>query len=154
MMKDQLRTEMRRLANTVIWSLDGWRAAWATEKTLRQWTLANLLSAALAFTLDLSPAERGLILALGLLVLAAELMNTGFAPVPTLIGVATLHCCGHRPLAHTPESGPAKNKLVATAWLFSSTVKLVKSKPVALRVAIASVIKTRLASPRRFLLAG
>ena len=80
-MKDQLRTEMRRLANTVIWSLDGWRAAWATEKTLRQWTLANLLSAALAFTLDLSPAERGLILALGLLVLAAELMNTGLEEV-------------------------------------------------------------------------
>jgi diacylglycerol kinase (ATP) len=34
------------------------------------------LSAALAFALDLTPAERALILALGLLVLAAELLNT------------------------------------------------------------------------------
>lgn len=68
--------ELRRFANTCRWSLDGWRTAWATEKSLRQWTIANVLSVVLAFALDLTPAERGLILALGLLVLAAELMNT------------------------------------------------------------------------------
>ncbi|MEZ5796522.1 MAG: diacylglycerol kinase [Paracoccaceae bacterium] len=71
-----LRAEARRFANTVIFSLRGWSAAWASEKTLRQWTLVNLLSAALAFALDLTPAERALILALGLLILAAELLNT------------------------------------------------------------------------------
>ena len=80
-MKQLLAAEARRFANTVIWSLAGWRAAWATEKTLRQWTVVNLLSAGLAFALDLSPAERGLILALGLLVLAAEVMNTGLEVV-------------------------------------------------------------------------
>ena len=80
-MKDVLTAELRRFANTVIWSWDGWRAAWATEKTLRQWTVVNVLSATLAFSLDLTPAERGLILALGLLVLAAELMNTGLEEV-------------------------------------------------------------------------
>ena len=80
-MRDMLAAEARRLANTVIWSWDGWRAAWATEKTLRQWTLANVLSAALAFALDLTPAERALILALGLLVLAAELINTAVEEV-------------------------------------------------------------------------
>lgn len=80
-MKAILVAELRRMANTVIWSWHGWRAAWATEKTLRQWTLVNVLSATLAFTLDLTPAERGLILALGLLVLAAELMNTGLEEV-------------------------------------------------------------------------
>jgi diacylglycerol kinase (ATP) len=80
-MRDMLQAEARRLANTVIWSLDGFRAAWATEKTLRQWTLANVLSAVLALALDLTPAERGLILALGLLVLAAELINTGLEEV-------------------------------------------------------------------------
>lgn len=37
---------------------------------------ANLLSAALAFAMPLSPTERALILALGILVLAAELLNT------------------------------------------------------------------------------
>lgn len=80
-MREILASEARRLANTVIWSWQGFAAAWATEKTLRQWTLANVLSAALAFSLDLTPAERGLILALGLLILAAELINTAIEEV-------------------------------------------------------------------------
>ena len=87
-MRDILSAEARRLANTVIWSWEGWVAAWATEKTLRQWTVVNVLSAALAFSLDLSVAERGLILALGLLVLAAELMNTGLEEVVDYISKA------------------------------------------------------------------
>ena len=88
-MRDMLRAEGRRLANTVIWSWDGFRAAWATEKTLRQWTLANALSAALAFALDLTPGERALILALGLLVLAAELINTGLEEVVDMVSPET-----------------------------------------------------------------
>ncbi len=73
--------EVRRIGWTCVYSWRGWTAAWASEKTLRQWTLANLLSAALAFGLPLTPAERGLILGLGLLVLAAELMNTAVETV-------------------------------------------------------------------------
>lgn len=76
-MQKLLAAELRRFGNTVLWSWQGWAAAWTTEKTLRQWTLVNALSAMLAFYLPLSTTERGLILALGLLVLAAELMNTG-----------------------------------------------------------------------------
>ncbi len=80
-MRKILAAELRRFANTCLWSWHGWRATWATEKSLRQWTVVNVISAALAFTLDLTPGERGLILALGLLVLAAELMNTGLEEV-------------------------------------------------------------------------
>lgn len=80
-MIDLIRSEARRLANTVIWSWQGWAAAWASEKTLRQWTLINLASAGLAFALDLSGAERAVILGLGLLILAAELMNTAIEEV-------------------------------------------------------------------------
>ncbi|WP_426032606.1 diacylglycerol kinase [Cypionkella sp. TWP1-2-1b2] len=87
-MRDILRAEARRFANTVIWSWDGWVAAWATEKTLRQWTVVNVLSATLAFSIEISVAERGLILALGLLVLAAELMNTGLEEVVDYISKA------------------------------------------------------------------
>ena len=76
-----IRAELRRLALTVLWSWEGFRAAWATEKTLRQWVLANVVSAGLALSLDLSTAERALILALGLLVLAAELINTAIEEV-------------------------------------------------------------------------
>jgi len=80
-MRDVLAAEWQRFTNTVVWSLAGWRAAWATEKSLRQWSVVNILSAMLAFSLDMTPSERGLILALGLLVLAAEVMNTGLEEV-------------------------------------------------------------------------
>ena len=93
-----LKSEARRLANTVIWSWQGWRAAWASEKTLRQWTLANVLSAAAALALPLGVAERALILALGLLLLAAELMNTA---VETVVN--------HLSPAHHPLAGKAKD---------------------------------------------
>lgn len=75
-MRDMIAAELRRFANTARWSWQGFAAAWATEKSLRQWTVANLLAAILAFTLDLTPGERAIVLALGLLVLAAELANT------------------------------------------------------------------------------
>lgn len=80
-MRAFLTAEARRLANTVIWSWAGFRAAWSSEKTLRQWTLVNVVSATLALTLDLATAERALILALGLLILAAEVMNTAIEEV-------------------------------------------------------------------------
>lgn len=84
-MRTWLGAEGRRLARTVIWSWRGWRAAWASEKTLRQWSLANLLSAAAALALPLGMSERALILALGLLLLAAELMNTALETVVNLL---------------------------------------------------------------------
>lgn len=93
-----LAAEMRRFGNTVIWSIEGWRAAWETEKTLRQWTLVNVLSAALAFWLDLSVGERALILALGLLVLAAEMMNTALEETVDYISTA-----------HDPRAKKAKD---------------------------------------------
>lgn len=76
-----LGAEWRRFRNTVVWSWAGWRAAWASEKSLRQWTLVNAASAALAFAVEMTPGERALILGLGLLVLAAELMNTAVEEV-------------------------------------------------------------------------
>jgi len=76
-----IATELKRFANTIRWSWAGWRAAWATEKSLRQWTVANVISDALAFALPLSTGERALILALGLVVLAAELVNTAIEQI-------------------------------------------------------------------------
>lgn len=77
--------ELRRLGRTSVWSWNGFRAAWASEKSLRQWALVNLLSAALAFALDLGAGERALILALGLLVVAAELFNSAIEAVVDLV---------------------------------------------------------------------
>jgi diacylglycerol kinase (ATP) len=84
-MIDWLAAEARRIGNTCLWSWQGWVAAWRTEKSLRQWTLVNVLSAALAFALDLTPGERALILALGLLVLAAELVNTAVEAIVDMV---------------------------------------------------------------------
>lgn len=80
-MRAFLAGQMRRFINTCIWSLQGWQAAWLSEMSLRQWTLVNILSAALALRLHLSAAERALILALGLLILAAELFNTAIEEI-------------------------------------------------------------------------
>ncbi len=81
-----ITSEATRLKNTVVWSWAGWRASWATEKTLRQWTLANAISAGLAFTLDLSTVERALIIGFGLMILVAELINTAVENVVDRIG--------------------------------------------------------------------
>ena len=66
----------QRLRLRIIWSWAGCVDAWRTEHSFRSWVWANLTSALLAFVLPLEPAERALILALGILVLAAELINT------------------------------------------------------------------------------
>lgn len=115
-MRDAIAGEIRRFANTCRWSLQGWRAAWATEKSLRQWSLVNLLSAGLAFTLDLTTAERALILALGVLILVAELFNTAIEEVVDLAsperhpGAGKAKDCGSAAVALTAMAG-------GVAWL-------------------------------------
>lgn len=102
--------ELRRLGRTSVWSWNGFRAAWASEKSLRQWALVNLLSAALAFALDLGAGERALILALGLLVLAAELFNSAIEAVVDLVSPE------HHPLAgKAKDCGSAGVALTALA---------------------------------------
>ncbi len=77
--------EVRRIGRTALWSWEGWCAAWGSEKSLRQWTLANALSIAAALALDLSGAERALVIGFGLLVLLAELLNTAIEEVVDFI---------------------------------------------------------------------
>ncbi len=59
-----------------VWSWQGWLDCWRNEPSLHQWVWANLASGGLAILIPMSSGERALILALGVLVLAAELMNT------------------------------------------------------------------------------
>ncbi|WP_209427325.1 diacylglycerol kinase [Pararhodobacter sp. SW119] len=105
-----LGAEVRRIALTVVWSWAGWRAAWATQKSLRQWTAANLISAALALTLPLTPGERALILALGILILAAELLNTAIETAINYISTAR-----HPLAAMAKDCGSAGVALTAIA---------------------------------------
>lgn len=111
-----LKAEIARLNNTVRWSLQGWTAAWATEKSLRQWTLANVISALMALLLDLTGGERALILALGLLILAAELLNTALEETVDYISgdqnprAGKIKDCGSAVVAVTAIAG-------GVAWL-------------------------------------
>lgn len=86
-MSGWISSEAHRLKLTVVNSWNGWTAAWASEKTLRQWTLANVLSAMLAFSLDLTGLERAVILGFGLMILVAELINTAVEDTVDRIGL-------------------------------------------------------------------
>ena len=71
-----LKREWDRFKLRAKWSWEGWLYCWRYEHSLQQWVVANIISATFALFLDLAGGERALILALGILVLAAELMNT------------------------------------------------------------------------------
>ena len=97
-MNGWIGAELRRLRNTVLWSWQGWCSAWRSEKSIRQWSLVNLASAALAFAVPLTGGERALILALGLMILVAELVNTAIEETIDYISTE-----------HDPRAGRAKD---------------------------------------------
>ncbi|NIZ61836.1 diacylglycerol kinase [Sedimentitalea sp. CY04] len=72
---------LNRLKYRIIWSWSGCRDAWINEHSFRSWVWANLVSGGFALWLPLETGERALILALGVLVLAAELFNTAIERV-------------------------------------------------------------------------
>ncbi len=76
-----LKREWQRFHKRVVWSWAGWLECWRNEASLHQWVWANVVSAIAAFLVPMSSGERALILALGVLVLAAELMNTAIERV-------------------------------------------------------------------------
>ena len=77
---------LRRLKWRVIWSCAGLKDTWANEHSFRSWVWANVVSAALALWL-LEGAELALILSLGVLVLAVELINTAIERAVDLVSL-------------------------------------------------------------------
>ena len=80
-----IMTELLRLRNTLGWSIAGWRAAWASEKSLRQWAVANAVSAILTYLVPMTSGNRAAIIGFGLLVLAAELFNTAIEELTDMV---------------------------------------------------------------------
>ena len=105
-----------RLKWRIIWSVAGLTDAWATQHSFRSWVWANLVSIILAFALPIGGAERALILALGLLVLAAEAMNTAIEYTVDYISTKR-----HPLAARAKDAGSAAVFLTAlaagVAWL-------------------------------------
>ncbi len=110
-MRDMILGELRRWGDTARWSLQGWSSTWAREKSLRQWTALNAASAALALILDLTGGERALILALGVLILAAELINTAIEETVDFISTERDPRAGR-----AKDAGSATVALSALAW--------------------------------------
>lgn len=107
---------LKRLKHRCIWSWEGTVATWKDEHSFRSWVWANLVSALAAFLLPLTTAELALILALGILVLAAELINTGIENVVDQVSK------DHHPLAKKAKdagsAGVAVTAIAAgVAWL-------------------------------------
>ncbi|MEL7114275.1 MAG: diacylglycerol kinase [Pseudomonadota bacterium] len=80
-----MSTFFKRFYWRCVWSWSGLCDAWVNEHSFRSWVWANVVSVALAVWLPLSAGERALILALGLLVLAAELFNTAIERAVDLV---------------------------------------------------------------------
>ncbi len=72
-----LKREAARVGQRCADSLSGLGFAWREESSFQQWIVANVVSASLACAIEMSVAERALIIGFGLLVLVVELLNTG-----------------------------------------------------------------------------
>ncbi|MCK0171962.1 diacylglycerol kinase [Aliiroseovarius sp. S1123] len=80
-----LKAFLRRFWQRCIWSWAGWRAAWRTEASLWQWTVVCVISCAAALWMDLTRGETALLLALSVLVVASELINTAIERTVDLV---------------------------------------------------------------------
>jgi diacylglycerol kinase (ATP) len=81
-----LMQQMKRVRQRAIWSWEGVVHVYRTEGSLSQWLVANAIFAVLAFVLPLSASERGFLLMGGIIVLAAECMNTAIERVVDDVG--------------------------------------------------------------------
>ncbi len=70
------QTGFKRILNATVYSLAGLRAAFTGEAAFRQLLLINLVLVPLAFYLDVSRIERALMVAVCLLALIVELLNS------------------------------------------------------------------------------
>lgn len=122
-MAEQLKSSPERrsflnLSNRVIWSLEGSHDAWQNEASFRSWVYVNLLSDALVFLLPVALPYKALIVALGLLILAVELVNTALERLADLVEPKDnplIKACKDAGSAAVAVAGLAGG----TAWLFA-----------------------------------
>jgi diacylglycerol kinase (ATP) len=70
------KTGLKRVWNALFYSLDGFKAAWMHEDAFRQESLLAMIMIPLAFVLADEALERALMIAVVLLVLVVELINS------------------------------------------------------------------------------
>jgi diacylglycerol kinase (ATP) len=107
------RTGVGRILNAAGYSLDGLLAAFKCEAAFRQLMLLNLVMIPLAFVLDVSRAERALLVAVLLLALIVELLNSAIEAAIDRISYS-LH-----PLSKQAKDMGSAAQLVALTLIFT-----------------------------------
>jgi diacylglycerol kinase (ATP) len=74
---DYIKREVRRFGTRCINTYEGIAITLQDEASFAQWIAVNIASITLTFFVEMTPAERMLIVALGLMILVVELLNTG-----------------------------------------------------------------------------
>ena len=108
--------ELVKIRNRAIWSWNGFRHVAKTEGSLWQWIIANIISASLTFFLPMTFTQQAMILAGGILIIAAECLNTAIERIVDDISNKK------RPAAeHAKDAGSAAVAVTAIAtgvvWL-------------------------------------
>ena len=108
--------ELIKIKNRTIWSWNGFHHVAKTEGSLWQWIIANIISGSLTFFLPITYTQQAIILAGGILILAAECFNTAIERVVDDISSEK------RPAAkHAKDTGSAGVAITAiatgVAWL-------------------------------------
>ena len=102
--------ELIKIRNRAIWSWNGFRHVAKTEGSLWQWIIANIISASLTFFLPMTFTQQAMILAGGILIIAAECLNTAIERVVDDISNKK------RPAAkHAKDAGSAAVAITAIA---------------------------------------
>ena len=110
--------ELIKIKNRTVWSWYGFYHVAKTEGSLWQWIIANIISGSLTFFLPITFTQQAIILAGGILILAAECLNTAIERIVDDISIK------QRPAAkHAKEAGSAAVAITAiatgVAWLVS-----------------------------------
>ena len=105
-----IRQELIKIKNRALWSWNGFSHVVKTEGSLWQWIIANAVSGSFTIFLPITYTQQALILTGGLLILAAECMNTAIERVVDDISV------DQRPAAkHAKDAGSAAVAITAIA---------------------------------------
>ncbi len=75
-MLQTIRSEVERLKNTLTWSIEGVLYGWREEKSFRQWCGVNVISCICLALSSFSTLEAVVLVALGVLTLIMELVNS------------------------------------------------------------------------------
>ncbi|MDB5838327.1 MAG: prokaryotic diacylglycerol kinase family protein [Herminiimonas sp.] len=75
------RGGLKRIAGAVIYSMDGFRSAWKSEPSFRQEAVIAVPAAIIALLLPVTALEKLLLIAVLLLVLVVELLNSAIEAV-------------------------------------------------------------------------